>query len=262
MFGWFKWLLAPSADVAGSRYRLRSDVAARRLRRAFGGAAILRRAWPARLRCGCSPLRRVAFAHALDLVARPGEMHHAVGRLGVSTWMIADVGGISRLFVVLLLAGGLAGGICSCSSSDGRPGYYPLMAVMLLSIAGALRAATSLNSSSAGKLDHASSYFMIAQGRDADPRRASLLPFLVSAYCCLRLRALWGCQRHCLARRLHRRRRCGERLCPPGARLPDQGRRDGFHVRECPAHMPKPTTTCRPCRLSVISKVAILACSS
>ena len=106
--------------------------------------------------------------------------------LVVSAWMIADIGGISRLFAILLLAGGLVVASGALYRGDARPGYYPLMAVLLLSIAGLLRATTSLEFFFCWELITLSSYFMIAQGRNAHPHALPFLLFsLVAAYCLL-----------------------------------------------------------------------------
>ncbi|MGO4837091.1 proton-conducting transporter membrane subunit, partial [Rhizobiaceae sp. 2RAB30] len=106
--------------------------------------------------------------------------------LGVGTWLIADANGIAGLFASLLLSGGLVVAFASLYRSDDRPAYYPLMAILLLSIAAMTRAETSLEFFFAWELITLSSYFMIAQGRDAHPHALPFLLFsLTSAFCLL-----------------------------------------------------------------------------
>ncbi len=104
----------------------------------------------------------------------------------IGNWLIADLVGLRQLFAVLLLAGSLVIGLAGFYRSDPRPGYYPLMAVMLLSIAGLLRAATSLEFFYSWELITLSTYFLIARTPRA---QAQALPFLLfslgSAYCLL-----------------------------------------------------------------------------
>ena len=188
MFGWFKLATRSTATeppVDLDFVRMLPPVACAALL-AGGGYLAASMAGAASLWL-FAPLCVGALLYALDWL--PGRVKCTLmllAVLGVSTWMIADVGGISRLFVVLLLAGGLVVASAALYRSDGRPGYYPLMAVMLLSIAGALRAATSLEFFFCWELITLSSYFMIAQGRDAHPHALPFLLFsLVSAYCLL-----------------------------------------------------------------------------
>ncbi|MBK3745661.1 proton-conducting membrane transporter, partial [Paraburkholderia aspalathi] len=98
-------------------------------------------------------------------------------------WLIGDVQGLNRLFAVLLFSGGLVIAFASLYRTDARPGFYPLMAVLLLAIAGLFRATTSLEFFFGWELITLSSYFMIAQGRDAHPHALPFLLFsLVSAF--------------------------------------------------------------------------------
>lgn len=94
----------------------------------------------------------------------------------VGNGMSGDLHGLSRLFAVLLLMGGLVVASAALYRNDARPGYFPLMAVMLLSIAALLRSTTSLEFFFSWELITLSSYFLIAQGRNAHPHA---LPFLL-----------------------------------------------------------------------------------
>lgn len=106
--------------------------------------------------------------------------------LVVGLWIVRDIDGLRRLFAVLLLAGGLVIAFASLYRSDARGGFYPMMAILLLSIASLLRAATSLEFFFHWELITLSSYFLIAQRRDAHPYVLQFLLFsLVSAFCLL-----------------------------------------------------------------------------
>ena len=139
MFGWFKQATRstatePAVDLDFVRM-LPPVVCAALL--AVGGYLAASMAGAASLWL-FAPLCVGVLLYALDWL--PGRVKCTlmlVAVLGVGTWMIADVGGISRLFAVLLLAGGLVVASAALLSRRARPGYYPLMAVMLLSIAGA-----------------------------------------------------------------------------------------------------------------------------
>lgn len=101
----------------------------------------------------------------------------------VGNGMIGDLHGLNRLFAVLLLMGGLVVASAALYRSDARPGYFPLMAVMLLSITALLRSSTSLEFFFSWELITLSSYFLIAQGRNAHPRALPFLLFsLISAF--------------------------------------------------------------------------------
>lgn len=101
----------------------------------------------------------------------------------VGAWICWDVQGLSRLFAALLLPGALVIACAGFYRSDIRPGFYPLMAIMLLAVAGVFRASTSLEFFFNWELITLASYFLIAQGRNANPHTLSFLLFsLVSAF--------------------------------------------------------------------------------
>jgi formate hydrogenlyase subunit 3/multisubunit Na+/H+ antiporter MnhD subunit len=100
-------------------------------------------------------------------------------------WQVQGIEGLPlpELFAALLLSGSLVVATAGLYRTDPRPGYYPLMAVMLLAIAGLPRATTSLEFFFSWELVTLSSYFLIAQGRDAQPHALPYLLFsLVSAF--------------------------------------------------------------------------------
>lgn len=134
-----------------------------------------------------SPLIAGVVLYALDWL--PGRVKSCLMLLvvlGVGSWLVAGTNGIAGLFAALLLSGGLVVASASLYRSDDRPAYYPLMAILLLSIAAMTRAETSLEFFFAWELITLSSYFMIAQGRDAHPHALPFLLFsLTSAFCLL-----------------------------------------------------------------------------
>ncbi|WP_027232789.1 proton-conducting transporter membrane subunit [Phyllobacterium sp. UNC302MFCol5.2] len=134
-----------------------------------------------------APLCGAGFLYLLDRL--PGRLKSAlmlVLVLVVGAWIISPAEGISRLFAILLLAGGLVVAAASLYRADPRPGYYPLMALLLLSIAALLRTKTSLEFFFSWEMITLASYFLIAQARGA---HAYALPFLLfsiaSAFCLL-----------------------------------------------------------------------------
>src|SRR5262249_46814618 len=62
----------------------------------------------------------------------------------VGLWLVRDLSGINALFAAVLLAGGLIVSIACLARRHSRPGFYPLLAVMLLSLSALPRASTSL----------------------------------------------------------------------------------------------------------------------
>jgi formate hydrogenlyase subunit 3/multisubunit Na+/H+ antiporter MnhD subunit len=98
-------------------------------------------------------------------------------------WLIPDSPGLNYLFAVLLLAGGLVVSIGCFYRSDQRPGFYPLLTVMLLSLPALPRASTSLEFFFVWELITLSSYFLILRRREAEPHALRYLLFsLVAAF--------------------------------------------------------------------------------
>ena len=100
-------------------------------------------------------------------------------------WLIPDSPGLNYLFAVLLLAGGLVVSIGCFYRSDQRPGFYPLLTVMLLSLPALPRASTSLEFFFVWELITLSSYFLILRSA-----RLNLMP---CAICCSRLSQRFSC---------------------------------------------------------------------
>ncbi len=98
-------------------------------------------------------------------------------------WLIRDLSGLSYLVAMILLAGGLVLSI-ACLYRDGvRRGFYPLLAVMMLSLPALPRSTTSMEFLFIWELITLSSYFLIVRRREAAPYALSYLLFsLVSAF--------------------------------------------------------------------------------
>jgi formate hydrogenlyase subunit 3/multisubunit Na+/H+ antiporter MnhD subunit len=95
-----------------------------------------------------------------------------------------ELEGINRLFGYLLVGGGLLVSIAAMYRSDARKGFYPLLTILLLSLATLLRAQSSLEFFFSWELMTLSSYFLVTLGRDgARPALSYLLFSLASAYC-------------------------------------------------------------------------------
>jgi formate hydrogenlyase subunit 3/multisubunit Na+/H+ antiporter MnhD subunit len=96
-------------------------------------------------------------------------------------WLIQDVSAMNTLFAVLLLAGGLVVSIGCLYQPGRRPGFYPLLAVMLLSLAALPRASSTLEFFFVWELITLSSYFLILRRRTAEAHALRYLLFSLSA---------------------------------------------------------------------------------
>jgi formate hydrogenlyase subunit 3/multisubunit Na+/H+ antiporter MnhD subunit len=91
--------------------------------------------------------------------------------------------GINQLFSYLLIGGGVLVSIATMYRSDDRKGFYPLLTVLLLSLATLLRAETSLEFFFSWELMTLSSYLLVTLGREGiKPALTYLLFSLASAY--------------------------------------------------------------------------------
>jgi formate hydrogenlyase subunit 3/multisubunit Na+/H+ antiporter MnhD subunit len=95
--------------------------------------------------------------------------------------LVRDLSGISFVFAWLLYAGCLTLAIACLYRADQRPGFYPLLAVMLLSLIALPRASTSLAFFYLFELVTLSSYFLIARRREAVPDAFRYLLFSIAA---------------------------------------------------------------------------------
>ena len=103
--------------------------------------------------------------------------------LAGSIWLISDLSGLNRLFAVVLVAGGLVVSVACLSRADRRPGFYPLLAIMLLSLAALPGVTTSLEFIFVWELITLSSYFLILRRSEAAPHALQYLLFsLVAAF--------------------------------------------------------------------------------
>ncbi len=96
-------------------------------------------------------------------------------------WLIRDVSGLGQLYGMILLAGGIVVSIACLVRTDKRPGFYPLLAVMLLSLPALPYASTSLEFLVIWELITLSSYFLVLQRRAAMPHALLYLLFSLAA---------------------------------------------------------------------------------
>jgi formate hydrogenlyase subunit 3/multisubunit Na+/H+ antiporter MnhD subunit len=103
--------------------------------------------------------------------------------LAGSIWLISGLSGFNHLFAVVLVAGGLVVSIACLNHADRRPGFYPLLAILLLSLAALPGVTTSLEFIFVWELITLSSYFLILRRFEAAPHALQYLLFsLVAAF--------------------------------------------------------------------------------
>ncbi|MBZ9655979.1 proton-conducting transporter transmembrane domain-containing protein [Phyllobacterium lublinensis] len=134
-----------------------------------------------------APLGAAALLFLFDwLPGRVKSLSMLVLVLLIGIWIVSPVEGINRLFAVLLLSGGLVVASASFYRTDPRSGYYPLITLLLLSIAALLRAKTSLEFFFTWEMITLSSYFLIALAHRAHDHALPFLLFsIASAFCLL-----------------------------------------------------------------------------
>lgn len=96
-------------------------------------------------------------------------------------WFVSDLSGLSRLYAIILLAGGLVVSIGCLYRVDQRPGFYPLLAVMLLSLPALPRATTSLEFIFIWELITLSSYFLVLRRPETAAHALRYLLFSLTA---------------------------------------------------------------------------------
>ena len=96
-------------------------------------------------------------------------------------WLIRDLSGLNALFGGLLFAGGLVVSIACLVRHNYRSGFYPLLAVMLLSLSALPHASNSLQFFFIWELITLSSYFLIVQRREAEVHALCYLLFSLAA---------------------------------------------------------------------------------
>jgi formate hydrogenlyase subunit 3/multisubunit Na+/H+ antiporter MnhD subunit len=98
-------------------------------------------------------------------------------------WLTLDLEGLNRIFGFILVGGGVLVSLATQYRADQRRGFYPLLTILLLSLATLLRAQTSLAFFFSWELMTVSSYLLITLGRNGvKPSLAYLLFSLGSAY--------------------------------------------------------------------------------
>ncbi len=102
---------------------------------------------------------------------------------GIGGWLAHSLEGLNQLFGYLLIGGGVLIGVATLYRGDARHGFYPLLTVLLLSLAGLLVAQTSLAFFFSWELMTLSSYLLIGLGREGTrPAYVYLLFSLGSAF--------------------------------------------------------------------------------
>jgi formate hydrogenlyase subunit 3/multisubunit Na+/H+ antiporter MnhD subunit len=98
-------------------------------------------------------------------------------------WLTLDLEGLNRIFGFILVGGGVLLSLATQYRSDVRKGFYPLLGILLLSLATLLRAHTSLEFFFSWELMTLSSYLLVTLGRGgAKPALTYLLFSLAAAY--------------------------------------------------------------------------------
>jgi formate hydrogenlyase subunit 3/multisubunit Na+/H+ antiporter MnhD subunit len=98
-------------------------------------------------------------------------------------WLTLELEGLNRIFGFVLVGGGVLVSLATQYRTDQRRGFYPLLTILLLSLATLLRAQTSLAFFFSWELMTVSSYLLITLGRNGvKPSLTYLLFSLGSAY--------------------------------------------------------------------------------
>ncbi len=98
-------------------------------------------------------------------------------------WLTLELEGLNRIFGFILVGGGVLISLATQYRSDQRRGFYPLLTILLLSLATLLCARTSLAFFFSWELMTVSSYLLITLGRNGvKPSLTYLLFSLGSAY--------------------------------------------------------------------------------
>ncbi len=106
----------------------------------------------------------------------------AVGSLPViGPFLLPEAGSLAYLFGMIFIAGGFVVGLGALYRSDPRRGYYPLLAVMLLTLPALAGSRTSLEFFVAWEFITLSSYFLVAHGRHAGSQTLRYLLFSLAA---------------------------------------------------------------------------------
>jgi formate hydrogenlyase subunit 3/multisubunit Na+/H+ antiporter MnhD subunit len=96
-------------------------------------------------------------------------------------WLVRDLTGIGFLLAALLCAGGTVISIACLYRDDVRRGFYPMLAITLLSLPALPRASTSLEFLFIWEMISLSAYFLIVRERKAEPAAYQYLLFSIAA---------------------------------------------------------------------------------
>jgi formate hydrogenlyase subunit 3/multisubunit Na+/H+ antiporter MnhD subunit len=130
------------------------------------------------------PLLAGAILWLLD--GLPGRLKSLLMLVMVATggaWLTLELEGLNRIFGFILVGGGVLISLATQYRADQRRGFYPLLTILLLSLATLLCARTSLAFFFSWELMTVSSYLLITLGRNGvKPSLTYLLFSLGSAY--------------------------------------------------------------------------------
>ena len=122
---------------------------------------------------------------AVYLLARlPGRLQGLITLVLVAVvgiWLILSLSGLNYLFAVILITGGIVVSIACLARADRRAGFYPLLAIMLLSLPALPHATTSLEFIFVWELITLSSYLLILRRAEAAPHALQYLLFSLTA---------------------------------------------------------------------------------
>ncbi len=185
MFRWFGYALRPSRGEAGANLEL-----LHRVPLAASAVLLFASGYLAAISSGAAsfwlfaPMCAGALLYAFDGLPARIKCLLMLATVGIGgAWLTSGLGGLNYLFSALLVTGAVVVASASLYRDDPRPGFYPLLAVMLLSVPALLRASTSLEFFFGWEIITLSSYFLIARGPNAGPDALRYLLFsLASAF--------------------------------------------------------------------------------
>ncbi len=183
MFRWLGLSLQPSAE-ADTAVRRPTDllpVAGMAVLLVISGCFAAELAGLSALWVYLPPVAGLAVYLLARLPSRAQGLITLVLVLAGGIWLVLGLSGLNYLFAVLLLAGGLVMSIGCLARTDRRPGFYPLLATMLLSLPALASATTSLEFIFIWELITLSSYFLILRRSEAAPHALKYLLFSLAA---------------------------------------------------------------------------------
>jgi len=125
-----------------------------------------------------------AGAVLLVLDGLPGRIKAVLSLVlvaGFGYWLLEQLEGLPWLFCLLLVGGGVVVALGTLYRNDDRPGYYPLLTVMLMSLGALVASRTTLEFFFSWEVMTLSSYLLIGRGREAVQESLIYLLFSLGA---------------------------------------------------------------------------------